>query len=153
MVHELFVRHLAILVINRGTVATATADTCLLESEGTKRATSVNLQLPCLRKDLRTGSISRDVMNLSSEFCSRRSGMFTEVTRLVPPEFTRNSTESVYWNLPDSLKPFGYSCSGASLPVARDTRRWATVHFQMPRGKGVVLHTKVHCISHTRKYT
>ena len=28
--------------------------------EGTKRATSVNVQLPCLRKDLRTGSISRD---------------------------------------------------------------------------------------------
>ena len=29
--------------------------------EGTKRATSVNVQLPCLQKDLRTGSISRDV--------------------------------------------------------------------------------------------
>ena len=28
--------------------------------EGTKRATSVNVQLPCLQKDLRTGSISRD---------------------------------------------------------------------------------------------
>ena len=29
--------------------------------EGTKRAASVNVQLPCLRKDLRMGSISRDI--------------------------------------------------------------------------------------------
>ena len=53
--------------------------------EGTKCATSVNVQLPCLRKDLRTGSISRDIVNFPSELCRRRSGIFTEVARLVPP--------------------------------------------------------------------
>ena len=53
--------------------------------EGTKHATSVNVQLPRLRKDRRTGSISRN-MNFPSELCRRRSGMFTEVARLVPPE-------------------------------------------------------------------
>ena len=42
--------------------------------EGTKRATSVSVQLPRLRQDLRTGSISRELL---SELCSRRSGMFT----------------------------------------------------------------------------
>ena len=51
-----------------------------------KRATSVNVQLPCLQKDLRAGSISRDIVNVPSELCRRRSGMFTEVARLVPPE-------------------------------------------------------------------
>ena len=48
--------------------------------EGNKRATSVNVQLRCLLKDLRTGSV-----NFPSELCRRRSGMFTEVARLVPP--------------------------------------------------------------------
>ena len=43
--------------------------------EGTKRATSVNVQLLRLQKDLRTGSTSRDVVN----FPSNRSGMLTEV--------------------------------------------------------------------------
>ena len=52
--------------------------------EGTKCATSVNVRLPCLRRDLRTGSISRDV-NFPSELCRRRSGIFTDVARLVPP--------------------------------------------------------------------
>ena len=49
------------------------------ELEGTKRATSVNAQLLLLRRDLRRGSISRDVVNFPSELCSRRSGVFTEV--------------------------------------------------------------------------
>ena len=50
------------------------------------RATSVNVQLPCLRKDLRTGSISRDIVNFPSEPCRRKSGTFTELARLVPPD-------------------------------------------------------------------
>ena len=54
--------------------------------EGTKRATSVNVQLPCLQKDLRAGSILRDILNFSSQLCRRRSGIFTPVARLVPPE-------------------------------------------------------------------
>ena len=45
-----------------------------------KRATSVGLQ-----KDMLTGSISRDVVNFPSELCRRRSGMFAEVARLLPP--------------------------------------------------------------------
>ena len=49
------------------------------------RATSVDVRLSWLRKDLRMGSISRDVVNFTSELCRRRSGMFTEVARLVPP--------------------------------------------------------------------
>ena len=33
------------------------------------------------------GSISRDIVNFPSELCRRRrSGLFTEVARLVPPE-------------------------------------------------------------------
>ena len=47
---------------------------CTWYPEGTKRATSVNVQLPCLQKDLRTGSISRDIVNFPSELCRRRSG-------------------------------------------------------------------------------
>ena len=47
--------------------------------EGTKRATSLNARL------LRTGPISRDIVNFPSELCRRRSAMFTEqVARLVP---------------------------------------------------------------------
>ena len=57
----------------------------LFRPEGTKRVTSVNVQPPCLWKDLHTGSISRDVVNFPSELCRRRSGMFTEVAPLVPP--------------------------------------------------------------------
>ena len=53
--------------------------------EGTKRATSVNVQPPCLQKDLHTGSISRDIVNFPCELCRRRSGMFAEVARLAPP--------------------------------------------------------------------
>ena len=50
--------------------------------ECTKRATSVNVQLPCLQKDLRKGLISRDIVNLFSNSagagtvrmaCSRKS--------------------------------------------------------------------------------
>ena len=54
--------------------------------EGTERATSVSVQLPCPQEDLRTGSISRDVVSLPSELCRGRSGRFTEVARLVPPD-------------------------------------------------------------------
>ena len=54
--------------------------------EGTKRATSVNVQLLRLQKDLRTGSISRDIVNFPSKLCRHRSDMFTEVARLVPPD-------------------------------------------------------------------
>ena len=65
--------------------AAAAVEASLQEPEGTKRATSVNVQLPCLQKDLRTGSISRDILNFPSELCSCRSGVFTEVARSVPP--------------------------------------------------------------------
>ena len=44
-----------------------------------------NVRLPCPQRDLRTGSISRDIVFLFSELCRHRSGMFTEVARLVPP--------------------------------------------------------------------
>ena len=56
-----------------------------LDPEGTKRATSLNVQLLCLRKDLHTVSIPRDIANDPSELCGRRSGMFTVVTLLVQP--------------------------------------------------------------------
>ena len=52
---------------------------------GTKRATSANAQLPCLRKDLRTRTISRNIVDFPSELSRRRSGMCTEVARFVPP--------------------------------------------------------------------
>ena len=39
--------------------------TLQVKPEGTKRATSVNVQLPRLQKDLRTGSISRDIVEAS----------------------------------------------------------------------------------------
>ena len=54
--------------------------------ECTKRATSVNVQLPCRQKDLRTGSSSRVILNFLSELCRCRGVTFTEVARLVPPE-------------------------------------------------------------------
>ena len=57
----------------------------LVFSEGTKR-TSASVQLPRLQKDLRAGSISRDIVTCPSELCRRRSGTFTEVASLVPPE-------------------------------------------------------------------
>ena len=64
------------IYIHTHTYASAGQKCRLAIPEGTKRATSVNEQLPCPQKDLRTGSISRDVVNI----------MFTEVARLVPPE-------------------------------------------------------------------
>ena len=48
----------------------------VLLEESTKRATCVNMQLPRLQKDLRTGSISRDIGNFPAELCGRRSVMF-----------------------------------------------------------------------------
>ena len=53
--------------------------------EGAKLASSVNVQPLRLRKDLRVGPISRDIVNFPSELCRRRSDIFTEVARLVPP--------------------------------------------------------------------
>ena len=38
--------------------------------EGPKRATSGNAPLPCLQRDLRTGSISRDFVNFTSDLHS-----------------------------------------------------------------------------------
>ena len=46
--------------------AAARAGRRLKTPEGTKRATSVNVQLLRLQKDLRTGSISRDIVNFSA---------------------------------------------------------------------------------------
>ena len=40
--------------------------------EGTKRATFVNVQLLRLGRDLRTGSISRDIVNFPSELCKQK---------------------------------------------------------------------------------
>ena len=54
--------------------------------EGTKRATSVNVQLLGLRTDLRTGSISPDTVNFPSELCRRSGCVFKEVSRWVPPD-------------------------------------------------------------------
>ena len=42
--------------------------------EGTKRATSVNVQLLRLRKHLLMGSISGDIVSFPSELGRRRSG-------------------------------------------------------------------------------
>ena len=58
--------------------------------EGTDRATSVDEQLPCLWRDLRAGSTSREVANSSSELCRRRSGMLSEVAGVVPPDNQRS---------------------------------------------------------------
>ena len=54
--------------------------------EGTKPATSANMRLLRLLRDLRTGSILRDIVNFPSELSRRRSGTFAEVARLVPPQ-------------------------------------------------------------------
>ena len=59
-----------------------------LDPEGTKRATSANVQLPRLQKDLR--SISRDLANFPSELC-RPFCMFMEVARLAPPDVCSRS--------------------------------------------------------------
>ena len=58
-----------------------------LAPEGTKRATSVNVQLLHLQRGRRMGSISRDIGYFSSEVCRSISGMFAEVARLMPPEW------------------------------------------------------------------
>ena len=71
--------------------STIFSDMCIIEIrsdmegrlEGTKRATSVNVRVPRLQKDLSKGSISRDVANFPSELRRRRGGMFTEVCRRV----------------------------------------------------------------------
>ena len=46
-------------------------------SDGANHASSVNVRLPRLQKDLRTVSISRDIENFPCELCRRGSGMFT----------------------------------------------------------------------------
>ena len=62
-----------------------------------QRQKAPNVPLPCLQKDLRRGSISRDMVNFfPSELCRRRSGMFTEVACLVPPGLRR-------WRAPEVL--------------------------------------------------
>ena len=43
------------------------------------------MRLLRLRKDRRTGSISRDVVNFLSGLCRHRSDTLTQVARLVPP--------------------------------------------------------------------
>ena len=83
---------------------------------GTKRATSVNVQLPRLQRHLCTGSISRDIVHVPSELCRRRSGTFTDVARLVPPEklgaysARRSTTDVIAFdvdtpNLPTNIAP------------------------------------------------
>ena len=59
-----------------GATARLGSDVGLLRPECAKRASSVNVQSPCLQKDLRTGSILRDMVNFSSELCRRRSVTF-----------------------------------------------------------------------------
>ena len=59
---------------------------CIYSREGaipecSKGATSVNVQLTCLQKDLRAGMISRDIVNFPSELCRRRSGMYVHRSR------------------------------------------------------------------------
>ena len=56
-------------------------------AKGTRRHQTRHLRkrASCLRKDLRPGSMSRDVVSFLSELCRRRSCMFTEFSRLVPP--------------------------------------------------------------------
>ena len=54
--------------------------------ECTNRATSANVRLPYLQKDLRTCSIPRDIANFPSELCWRRSGTFAEVARSALPD-------------------------------------------------------------------
>ena len=83
------------------------------------------MQLPCLQKDLRTGSISRGIVKISSELCRRRSGTFPEVARLVPPGITHART-----CMPHSraractcARPRAYTCGGASLALDFVTRR------------------------------
>ena len=63
--------------------------------EGTECATSASVQLVRLQKDLRTVSISWDIVNFPAELCSRRSGMFWEVVRLVPPDIQHGHTYSL----------------------------------------------------------
>ena len=41
------------------------------------------------------GSVSQDIVNFPSELCWLRSGMFTEVARLVPPEMWIQACGSV----------------------------------------------------------
>ena len=48
--------------------------------DGTERATSANVQLLRLRKDLRAGSIPRDVVNFPSEL--RRRGSCTSFPKV-----------------------------------------------------------------------
>ena len=72
---------IVIIVITRSSQGLADSSTCCdthwVWPEGAKRATSVNVKLRCLQKDLRTGSISRDIVNFPSELCRRRSGIRT----------------------------------------------------------------------------
>ena len=44
------------------------------------------VQLQRLQKDLHSGSLSQDIVKFPPELCRRRSVMFMEVARLLPPE-------------------------------------------------------------------
>mgnify|MGYP001157543492 CR=1 FL=1 len=56
---------------------------------------SVNVQLPHLRRDLRAGSISRDVANFPSELRRRSSGMFWEFKDVVFEDVVFDNNTSV----------------------------------------------------------
>ena len=79
--------------------------------EGTNHSTSVNVQLLCLQKDLRTCSISRDMVTFPPELCRRRSDMFMEVARLVPPHV-------VIGNLLSAVVPVAPWFVGLSLSLS-----------------------------------
>ena len=69
------------------------------KAQARQSATSVKVQLPCLQKDLRTGSISRDIVNFPSELCRRRSGLFAEVAHLLVPPEPRHGTSPAHLQL------------------------------------------------------
>ena len=117
------------------TAPSRAAARCVLQPEGTKRATSVNIQLPCLQKDLRTGSISRDTVNFPSELCRLR-GMFTEFARLVTPQGCRLQVAGCRLQVPVAVAccTRHAACAGAGagacltceLPNHRDQQTVAT---------------------------
>ena len=75
------------------------------EPGGTKRATSVNVQLPCLQKDLRSGSISRDIVILLSDMkhlIGKRAS-----AGLLQAVAWRGAGPNVTPNLPTNIVDFG----------------------------------------------
>ena len=81
------------------------------------RATSLNVQLPCLQKDLRTGSISQEF-----PFRALQAGMFTEVARLVPPDSWASKLQRKRKHLRDILRGNESEKKHMLLhPIARDS--------------------------------